>query len=106
VFDAGTVAIDSTGVKTITGLSQSLTAGWYYLVMAHNSAATPTWVYYSYHNAANGTLWRGHDLTASGVDYLNNLLTYGALAATAPASPTVTYSTNYGTRAFIFLRWT
>jgi hypothetical protein len=106
VLDAGTVAADSTGVKTITGLSQVLTAGWYFLVMVHNSAANPTFVHYLYHNAANGSMWRGHDLSSSGLDYINNTFTYAALAATAPASPTSTYSNGYGTRAFIFLRWT
>jgi len=42
IYDAGTVAIDSTGVKSISGLNVVLQPGLYYLAMNHNSSTTPT----------------------------------------------------------------
>ena len=39
VLNAGTVAIDSTGVKTITGLSTSLAAGWYLVGLVHDATS-------------------------------------------------------------------
>lgn len=107
VLDAGTVAVDSTGVKNLTGLSQSLTPGWYWAVLLNNAASAPEFVYYLVHPAGvgGGTVWRGHDPTASGLSYQNGTQTYGALPSTLP-STSPTYSTENGHRSFIFLSWT
>jgi len=42
VADCGTVAIDSNGVKSITGLTVTLTPGLYFLALNHNSTAATT----------------------------------------------------------------
>lgn len=40
--DLGTVAIDSTGEKSITGLSVALSSGWHIVVFNHNSVGNPS----------------------------------------------------------------
>ena len=105
VLDAGTVALDGgTGIKTKAGLSQVLTSGWYFLALLHDSATTPTLVDYRHHPIA-GTLWRGHETGNPLLLDLSAAQAYGSLPDPTP-TPTLNFSTGYGIRSTITLRWT
>lgn len=103
VADLGTLSIASTGVSALTGLSQALTPGYYWLAHYHNSTTTPTFVYYLTHPLA-GTLWQGHNTSNSFVLYVNASSSYGAMPSTLPAL-TKTYGSG-AHQSFVFLSWT
>jgi hypothetical protein len=77
ILDAGTVDSSTTGLKQITGLSQSLSPGWYILEITSNGA--PTIGAYSAPDAIFGT-----EISAGGVNPIPTLFrdtTFGALSS-------------------------
>ncbi len=77
ILDAGTVDSSTTGLKQITGLSQTLSAGYYLLEMTSNGA--PTVAAMTTPDSSFGT-----EFSAGGINGIHTLFrdtTYGALAS-------------------------
>lgn len=85
LLDAGTVAVDSTGLKTIT-ISQALTAGRYLLAITSSATFGPT--YYSFGALVYGIVYHEDYTSRRG---LSTTMTYGAF----PGTLTPSYMTGY-----------
>ena len=92
LLDAGTVAVDSTGVKKITGLSQALTPGRYWLAI-HTEANT------SYRYVTSGAPFASGSATIlNGTAQWVVNATFGSM----PASPTPSITNSSSDAAMVF----
>ena len=99
VLDAGTVSVSTTGAKTITGLSQALSAGWYWAAVCAGSWTgtltltgfdSASGIYRPVHGDATGPF-------TSEVDYLGLIGTFvgtGSLPASFPSVSALTSAPN------------
>ena len=114
VLDAGEIAVSSTGIKKITGLSQTLTSGLYLLrIHTDGSATQPTYVYYSGYSTLGGS---GYFYYESGgvileADYTQNAGRTYAVAETpgqsvSPSFGAAVDSWSGQIRYYALMKWT
>lgn len=98
VLDAGTVAVDSNGVKTITGLNTTLEPGLYYLTLNHNSSSNVTFRS-SAVSSIPPVLGMDSTMTTTSTQYLTENYTFNtysaatanAMSAVATSAPTIAF---------------